>query len=157
MGWRLPPATGLAAKRVEVFARTVAAVLAWRIGPHGPNDVLDIGMDLLPGELSSELICSFKLRSEADATRIQEETARAVEDLADVTLVSVTGRRSRERGQLHSRRSRATACCLPAERRRRGARLKRAVMSGLSTLDGTWPARKSLVAHSATIPGWPAG
>ena len=42
MAWRVPPAVGIAAGRLEVVARVVDRMLSRRLDPDGTNDVLDV-------------------------------------------------------------------------------------------------------------------
>jgi zinc protease len=92
MAWRLPPAQGIAARKLEVIARVVDRVLSGRLHGDDSSGVIDIETQALPGNLSSALICRFKLRSSADAVRIRDETKAALEALTDVTLMRIKGR-----------------------------------------------------------------
>jgi len=90
MAWRVPPATGIAASRLEVIARVVGRMLSRRLDPDGTNDVLDVAAWASPGRLSSAILCRFTLRSANDATRIRDETRGALEALSDVTLIHIS-------------------------------------------------------------------
>jgi zinc protease len=79
IGWRVPPASGLAARRLEVIARTLDRVLSGRLDPDGANDVLDVAAFAVPGRLASAVVCRFRLRSPDDAARIRDETTTAIE------------------------------------------------------------------------------
>ena len=87
MAWRVPPASGIAASRLEVLARVVDRMLSRRLAPDGTNDVLDVDAWASPGRMASAIVCRFKLRSPNDAARIRNETRGALEALADVTLI----------------------------------------------------------------------
>jgi zinc protease len=87
MAWRVPPAVGIAAGRLEVVARVVHRMLSRRLDPDGTNDVLDVAAWAVPGRLASAVVCRFKLRAPTDAVRIRNETKGALEALADVTLI----------------------------------------------------------------------
>ena len=75
MAWRVPPASGIAASRLEVVARVVGRMLSRRLAPDGTNDVLDVDAWASPGRLASAIVCRFKLRSANDAVRIRQRNA----------------------------------------------------------------------------------
>lgn len=92
MAWRVPPASGIAASRLEVLARVVERMLSGRLDWNGTNDVLNIDVWPSPGRMASAIVCRFKLRSPNDAVRIRNETRGALEALADVTLIHMKAR-----------------------------------------------------------------
>ena len=92
MAWRLPPAQGIAANKLEVMARVAEQVLSGRIQHDDSADVLDVDTWALPGNLSSAIVCRLKLRASADATRVRAETTAALAALGDPTSVRNTGR-----------------------------------------------------------------
>ncbi len=88
MAWRLPPAQGVAAKKLEVIALVAGQVLSGHLRGDDPADVVDIATWALPGNLSSALICRFKLRSSADAVRVRDATKAAIGALSDGTRMA---------------------------------------------------------------------
>jgi zinc protease len=92
IAWRVPPAGGVAERTALVMAHVIEQVLSSRLDPDGTNDVLDVDGFAFPGSLSTVVGVRFKLRAASDAVRIRDESRAALEALADVTMVSISGR-----------------------------------------------------------------